>query len=169
MKVCSGQKGFTLVELMIAILVAGIIMAIATPSLIGLRRNAEYRDSARAVANMLQDARSTAIRDGGAHIIECDPGTTSCELQRFAYDEADDTWKAETLSSYSFPDNILMRTGAACDKMDVLSIEYFPNGNAGSGLGLADSSVCVTADDASARFKVTLRSFATGKVVIERP
>lgn len=172
MKVWADHRGFTLIEMIVVFSLLAIVMAIAAPSFRNMRFNAQLRDSARAVANQIQEVRSLAIRDGRPHRIQCDPSVKTCLVQSVFYDSSDDTWKANTLSSFTFPEDVLMRTGANCDKSttsETLAIEFFPNGNAEIRSAFADPAVCVNASSTDARFRIRLISLSTGKVVIEQP
>jgi len=168
----NNQSGFTLMEVLIVVVLMAIIAGISTPYMIGMQRNSEMRDAARTVANMIQEVRSLAVRDGAAHQLECDPSTQSCEIQSVAYNAVTTNWEPTTIRSYSFPANVLMRTGDACNKSantDSLSIEYFPNGNAEVRSAMSEPSVCVNLSAADPRFRIRLVSTTSGKVVVERP
>lgn len=55
------ETGFTLIELVTTIAVVAILLAIASPFVAGMIRNAELRGAARIVASTMQRARSEAI------------------------------------------------------------------------------------------------------------
>lgn len=55
------QRGFTLIEIIIAIAIFGILTAIAVPSFNVWQRNAQVRSDARLVKGALQQARVDAI------------------------------------------------------------------------------------------------------------
>ncbi|MBI4743155.1 MAG: GspH/FimT family pseudopilin [Betaproteobacteria bacterium] len=57
-----GQRGFTLVELMIAVAVVGILLTQAVPSFSAWIQNAQIRNSAEAILNGLQLARAQAVQ-----------------------------------------------------------------------------------------------------------
>ncbi len=57
-----GQKGFTLVELMIAVAIVGILLTQAVPSFSAWIQNAQIRNSAEAILNGLQLARAQAVQ-----------------------------------------------------------------------------------------------------------
>ena len=61
--------GFTVVELMIAVGIVGIVAAMALPSWRQFQTDQRLRDVARASANMMQTARSQAIATGNNHIV----------------------------------------------------------------------------------------------------
>ncbi len=59
----SGMKssGFSLVELMMAIVVVGVLVSLAVPSFRDVLRNAEIRNAAESIVNGLQRARAEAV------------------------------------------------------------------------------------------------------------
>lgn len=56
------QKGFTLVELMIGLVIVGVLLMQAIPSFSAWIQNMKVRNSAEAILNGLQLARSQAVR-----------------------------------------------------------------------------------------------------------
>jgi prepilin-type N-terminal cleavage/methylation domain-containing protein len=61
--------GFTIIELMVAIAIVGIVAAMALPGWRQLQANQRLREVTRAGANMVQTARSQAIATGDNHIL----------------------------------------------------------------------------------------------------
>ncbi len=57
----SRQSGFTLVEVMVAILILGILAAIAAPNFQTWLKNSQIRNAAESIANGLQRARAEAV------------------------------------------------------------------------------------------------------------
>lgn len=56
------ERGFSLIELVIAVIILGVLMAIAIPGFTEWLRNARVRGAADAVQNGLQLARAEAVR-----------------------------------------------------------------------------------------------------------
>ncbi len=57
----SQASGFTLIEMMVAVAIMGILAAVAFPSLQTMLRNSEVRNAAESVVNGLQRARAEAV------------------------------------------------------------------------------------------------------------
>jgi type IV fimbrial biogenesis protein FimT len=62
MRSCSSQRGFTLTELMIAIVVFGILTSMALPSFTAWIQKSQIRTAAETIQNGLQLARGEALR-----------------------------------------------------------------------------------------------------------
>jgi len=85
------RKGFTLVELLVAIVVAGIMLAIAIPRLQGVIIQEALRSSRREVATRLQQARSAAVQRGCQATLNLDAATarvwvTACKVNGVGLD-----------------------------------------------------------------------------------
>ncbi|MCG8429446.1 MAG: GspH/FimT family pseudopilin [Chromatiales bacterium] len=63
-KPASSQRGFTLIELVIALTIAGILLAIAVPTFQALQANATVTSEVNHVVHYLHLARSEAIKQG---------------------------------------------------------------------------------------------------------
>jgi type IV fimbrial biogenesis protein FimT len=58
----SNQRGVTMIELMVALVVAAVLLALAVPALSSWVQNAQIRTTADAIQNGLQLARAEAVR-----------------------------------------------------------------------------------------------------------
>lgn len=56
------QRGFTLIEFMIGLLISAVLLAVGAPSFIDWVQNGQIRNSAEAIQNGLQLARAEAVR-----------------------------------------------------------------------------------------------------------
>ncbi|HEX6138495.1 MAG TPA: GspH/FimT family pseudopilin [Casimicrobiaceae bacterium] len=76
MRSAPDTRGFTLVELMLALAIAGIVLAVGVPGLGAWLAEQELQDRADALRHALDFARSEAIKRGGR--VDLCPGSGSC-------------------------------------------------------------------------------------------
>jgi len=67
------QRGFTLLELMVAFVIAGLLLAVAVPASYRFYESMQYRQAVRTVVTTLAAARYQAINRGRAQDVEIDP------------------------------------------------------------------------------------------------
>lgn len=97
------QRGFTLIELMIAIAILGILLAVALPNYRTFIQNSRLRNAAEAIQNGLQVARSEAVKHnaqvrfslgaGSSWAVGCVAPTADCpaSIQQRSTDEGSST------------------------------------------------------------------------------
>jgi general secretion pathway protein H len=66
-------RGFTLVELLVVLAIAGALLAVAPVALQRYRESTDYRDALRTIAAGLTEARNTAITGGGVNCRRASP------------------------------------------------------------------------------------------------
>jgi type IV fimbrial biogenesis protein FimT len=85
------SRGFTLIEIMVALAIFGLLIALAGPQLSAFLANSQVRNAGEAILNGVQQAQATAMRDnlptrlaltkttgtGGWEIIVADPATNT--------------------------------------------------------------------------------------------
>ena len=63
------QKGFTLIELSIAVTIVGVLTALAAPQFDRWTQAQRVKDASRSLARAFSTARAEAIRTGNNHIV----------------------------------------------------------------------------------------------------
>jgi len=161
------ERGFTLIEVMTAISIAGILMAIATWGLIALGRSQQEQATANSVLASLRSAEARSQAEGRAYCVRFD-NAQSWSLWRYSCDPADPVTagsrvEASTpegtalVSSVNFAVNPVAGLIHSCP---VGGCAYFyPRGLASSG------SVTVTRPGSSSSYKVTVVGI-TGRVFL---
>jgi prepilin-type N-terminal cleavage/methylation domain-containing protein len=85
------NRGFTLIEIMVALAIFGLLIALAGPQLSAFLANSQVRNASESILNGVQQAQATAMRDnlptklalttttgtGGWEIIVADPATNT--------------------------------------------------------------------------------------------
>ncbi len=73
----SPQRGFTLLELMVALAIAGLLLAVAVPASYRFYESMQYRQAVRTVVTTLAAARYQAVNRGRAQDVAVDPFANS--------------------------------------------------------------------------------------------
>ncbi|MBV5257834.1 prepilin-type N-terminal cleavage/methylation domain-containing protein [Synechococcus moorigangaii CMS01] len=81
------NRGFTLIELLTALAIAGILAAIASPSMIGFVNKSRIRQAQADVFGILLDSQRNAIKNSGDCVVTLTPGvestiTSTCSPER---------------------------------------------------------------------------------------
>ncbi len=75
-----GEKGFTLIELVLVILILGIIAGAAIPSIKGAMDEALLDEAIQEIVSILRYGRDLAIRNNTSRVIDFDPAQETCTL-----------------------------------------------------------------------------------------
>ena len=75
-----GEKGFTLIELVLVILILGIIAGAAIPSIKGAMDEALLDEAVQEIVSTLRYGRDLAIRNNTSRVIDFDPAQETCTL-----------------------------------------------------------------------------------------
>lgn len=115
------SRGFTLVELLVVLAIAGALLAVAPVALQRYRESTDYRDTLRTIAAGLAEARHAAISGG--------------RVVAFSVDLAGRQFGVDGGARRELPEGLVVRaTVADTDLLDnVARIRFFPGGNATGG------------------------------------
>lgn len=115
-------RGFTLIELVVALALAALVVALVPPSMESLRDGMRYRDTVRTVVTELRAARQRALSDG----VET----------RFIVDLADRRYGLDPAALRPLPEPLQMRVvvaGIEWSERQVGAIRFLPQGGATGG------------------------------------
>ncbi|MDM8525202.1 prepilin-type N-terminal cleavage/methylation domain-containing protein [Desulfococcaceae bacterium HSG8] len=150
----SGDKGFSLLELLVVLVLMSLVSALVAPRLSGSLDSMNSKTTARKIAASLRYARSQAASQGITHIAVFDGVkkrltiTTSPEAPE---DEAD------RAKIYDLPGEIRMEgRGADHIRTDPFQIAFYPSGSSSGG------EIFIT-DEKERLYKITV-DFITGTV-----
>lgn len=115
------ERGFTLVELLVVLAIAGALLAVAPMALQRYRESTDYRDTLRTIAAGLTEARQAAISGGRVVAFSVDLGGRQYGV--------DGGLKRE------LPPSVQVRATVADTDLvgNVARIRFFPGGNATGG------------------------------------
>jgi prepilin-type N-terminal cleavage/methylation domain-containing protein len=99
------QHGFTLVEMMVALAILGIMVGIAIPSVLAWMPAANLRDAAYDVKGTLIRARSAAVNEGLEYRVLFDLGAKTYRMERGNLSSGSTLWTA-ALGPYELANGI---------------------------------------------------------------
>lgn len=160
----SKQEGFTLLEMLIAMGIMGLLAAIAMPTYAAWRESARYRDAARSIASALREARTAAISRNCECRVEfdIDGGRYRVTHGDLAYGSSD--FSAVLRDWRGVGGSVLLRGNKTCGSDVDLNVQFNPNGTGNSRY------ICIM-DKSSPpvlKFRVGIPSSTTGRVIIEQ-
>ena len=143
------ESGFTLVELMVAILVCGIVCTLAYPSCKEWQKNLIYRKAAREVVMVFRETRSRAIMSNREHRIEFEPAMNKYRVMQGNRANNSSEWKITIHDWTAFPAEVLL-------SVNETKFQINTNGTANGGT--------ITIRDAQANPKYAVTVNRTGRI-----
>jgi prepilin-type N-terminal cleavage/methylation domain-containing protein len=123
----TGRTGYTMIEMVTTLVVAGIVMSVGIVALAPAVEHAKVRSAANVIAGDLQYAQALAVRERRPIAVMVD--STRMELVIRDRDRVDDVFRTRSLGASSdFTLDRMVATGT--------SVQLFPNGVAGSTITL---------------------------------
>jgi general secretion pathway protein H len=115
------ERGFTLVELLVVLAIAGALLAVAPVALQRYKESADYRDTLRTIAAGLTEARNAAITGG--------------RVVAFSVDLAGRQYGVDGGVRRELPESLVVRATVADTDLagNIARIRFFPGGNATGG------------------------------------
>lgn len=123
------QQGFTLLELVVALVIAGILFAIATPSLNALGEGMRYRGAVSDLIKSIDQARRDALRTGIPVDLIIDAPNYTFQLAPEGELDLGTGWQ-------SLPDELSINVVYAAEvspKAGVAAIRFYPDGGSSGG------------------------------------
>ena len=116
----AGDRGFTLVELLAAITIVGLLLAVSVPASMRFYDSIKYRQSVRDVITLLGSARYQAVNTGKAQDVMIDTQARKLRLNEDAR---------------TFPDgfNLVVRTAREVNRDNKGIIRFYPEGGSSGG------------------------------------
>ncbi len=114
------HSGFTLLELLAAITIVGLVLAVAVPASVRFYESIQYRQAVRDVVTALASARYRAINTGRAQDVSVDPGKNTLE------------WNGERTE---LPDgfNVAVHSARELNRDRIGVIRFYPEGGSSGG------------------------------------
>jgi type II secretion system protein H len=161
-----GEQGFTLMELLIAMCLMGILVAISVPTLKNMRQSQSHKETARYIASTLRRARAAAISTNNPQMVIFKPNS-SC-YRWVAYNSS--AWNnAAPVQSMSVPAAVTMRSLSAGTSAANVYVLFNTNSTVSlkSQSGVASDGNISLNNGATQKFMVTVSNY-TGRVAITK-
>ncbi|HEY7745420.1 MAG TPA: GspH/FimT family pseudopilin [Desulfuromonadales bacterium] len=158
------EKGFTLMEVLIVIAIVGILAAMSLPSLTSWIQNAKYRETAREMFSLAQQARALSISRNLEHRVRFDLDNKRYRLERGDRPANSGTWTS-VVDWIAFPDFAVIKRTNDCDQTSgTADFSFNPNGSSNS------TYVCImeASNPTVRRFLVGISHWSTGRVTITK-
>lgn len=165
------RRGFTLMELIIAMALGAILMAIAYPNFRDWRQSAAYKEVSRKLASIMLDARSRSVSSNREHRVtvtldsSAGNGTNIYTVEIGNRSRNSTVWTAVPAVSGTLTSGVEVRGVEDCSQADgTIAVTFTPKGGA-PGAGPA-TGLCVMDTAGVQKFAVGVVDANTGRVAI---
>jgi prepilin-type N-terminal cleavage/methylation domain-containing protein len=149
------QRGFTLVELLIVMGMMVVLMAIALPSFMQWRQGLNDRSTARHIASILRQARSTAITQNLEQQVRFD-ATIRQYSGLYKGNQSYNSWTWSTTESWT-----TIPSSVTIGPVGVTTIQFTP-----SGASSAPGTIDIKDSSGNVRFQVIVS--ASGQIQVKQ-
>lgn len=165
----NGQSGFTLMELLVAVAMIGILFAVAVPALQPMWENSQNRKAARDISSVLRETRSRAISENLEHEASFNLSANTCLIRRGdrpngtpSFTSSPGSWTQ--VSNLSFPAGTNIKGNLACNETinTNFTVQFNPDGTGNNRY------LCVEDGAGVKLFASGVSSSITGRVRIRR-
>ena len=159
------NRGFSLIELVIVLVLIGVSVALVTPSLSRFSKRVEIKTAAQNISGILRYFRSESVQKGRVYQVVFDADLREVRVQAAEEEEKGEGEKGESKTvkkTYPLPAGVQMKDFKISEPefaSDLPAIEFYPNGASNGGSVVVDGQ-----DQKGYRIKV---HFLTGMVEIE--
>lgn len=159
------ERGFSLIELLVVLILLGLSLALVAPSLSRFLRTVELKGAAQKVSGILRNSRSEAVNKGKVYQVVFNTQSREVSVHSMESSEEKDEKKEDPIpgKTYLLPEGIQMKgdpTISSSSTSELSPIEFYPNGGSSGGTIFLD-----TPDRLGYKIQV---HFLTGMVDIKR-
>lgn len=163
------NKGFSLIELFVVLLIISLSLSLVAPSLSRFSRAIELKATAKKISGILRYCRSEAVNKGQVFQVLFDPNLREVRVQWMEPAEEDEAIEKKEekglQKTYALPRGVHFKEFKIASPqfpsdLPLPMIEFYPNGGSNGGMILLDSP-----DQKGFRIKI---HFLTGMVEVER-
>jgi len=161
------ERGFSLIELMVVIILIGLSISLVAPSLSRFSKTVELKGTAKKISGILRYCRSEAVNRGQVYQVLFDPNLREVRVQwmESGGEKGKDEKKEEKNGKkiYFLPDGVRMKGIQIAPSQypsETPLIEFYPNGGSNGGTILLETQ-------GGQQYKIKV-SFLTGMVELEK-
>ncbi len=146
-----GNKGYTLVESIIAMAIMGILFAIAIPSFYSWSQSLRFKEAAMSLLGEMRTARQLSVSTNLEHRVEVDIPSKRFRLTMGDRPSGSTAWSS-VRPWRDLPSTVRYASGADCGGSSAIEITFKPNGSAQSAV------LCIKDPPSTIKFRVNVNA-----------